>query len=141
MASKLEVGAGLPSWFRWLPRGFLLAAGLLPIFCLSFYYLVLVLIGPRYWNWELFIIVPFLLLIAFFAWKMPIAGGITAIVVIHLGVFYFGLMSFAMEHNFFNGLLAGMLYLSPEYFLMVTGGILSIIWGIMCKRRAKHGQA
>jgi hypothetical protein len=137
MAGKLEVRAGLPIWFRWIPMGFLLASGLLPI---SYIVILIIYGGLEFYIWELFLFIP--LLIALFAWKMPIAGGMTAVVVIHLGVFLSGLISFWMTNydSLFEGVLAALLFLLPEYLLMFVGGILSIIWGVR-QWRWKRNQA
>jgi hypothetical protein len=142
MADSSGTGPSKPSWFwlRWPPRALLSIAAFMPIFYLSFYYLVINLVGPKYWSeWEILISVPIILFIAFIAWVKPIVGGIIAIIVIHLGLFWVILMTIGMQSGigrFWEP------FLFLEYFFLVLGGILSIVYGIMfwLWRRKKHGQ-
>jgi hypothetical protein len=119
---------GRYSWFRWLPRGFLLIAAFMPLLeaIARFYPDLWFLLDIYGYIAEASI----LLIIAVIAWVAPIAGGVLAILTVAAEIFSF-LMDFIPP---------SVLWASIEWLLLAIGGILSIIWGAMWLRW-KHSQA
>lgn len=118
-------------WLKWLHRIVLFLAVIMPAFYTLFYFLYIKSVDPSPWgDWEVFewmiFIAPFVLL----TWFMPILGGILILVGTQLGLLYY------LFASAFGDLgMAGDLLL-PQYLILVTGGILSIAWGIV--RRQQH---
>jgi hypothetical protein len=120
MASKLGIGTGLPSWFRWLARGFLL----LSLLVIPFFELLRI-----HWNyawfgnwWDGFL---FTIIVVIVAWRKPFSGGVAAVIV---GILFIGTLvneRVGIEYWTFS---YGLPYLVECLFLLV-GGILSVMWG------------
>lgn len=134
MATKLGVGAGLPSWFRWLPRGFLLAAFIL---ILQPTYLNFVHI-PRQYDWFTafswgigFFYLPLLIIAIIIAWRRPISGGAASILTAPLLLLWF-LLSWGSRSDMFSK--NNLLYFFSCIFLFI-GGILSVVYGQLMETR------
>jgi hypothetical protein len=116
------------SWFRSLPRGFLLIAALIPLLeAITRYY-------PDLWKYlDIYSYIfdtSTLLIITVIAWIAPIAGGVLAILAVADDIFLF-LMDFKPP---------SVLWDSIMWLLLAVGGILSIIWGVR-QWRWKRNQA
>jgi hypothetical protein len=119
MASKLGIGTGLPRWFRWLARGFLLMS----LFVIPFFYLLSI-----HWNYvcgddtNLFL---FIVIVVIVAWRKPVSGGIATAIV---GILFIGpLLYFRATIDYWT-----FSYGLPELvqcLLLLVGGILSVMWG------------
>lgn len=132
MGNNSDSVAGRLKWFRWLPRTVFITAVLAPILEVPFFYLVVMELGPKYWGFSSFRlgVIIFYLIIAAIAWVLPIAGGIVAIIATPVWIAFNVLLTGAAGLSQF-----GEKFLTLESFLLVLGGILSIIWGVLQRRR------
>jgi hypothetical protein len=130
MASKLESGTVLSRWFRWLPRGFLLAAVVLPV-------LLSIFSAQWHTSWSsqwfdflgsLVFSLPILGIVITIAWFWPTIGGIAAIVC--------PLLLLWIEPDFrWEIFSAHDLAFILHCVLLVIGGALSITWGRQWQNR------
>ncbi len=130
MADIANTGSSGHRWFRWLPRIIFLTAVFTPIFFE---------LGAKFPNLDYVARVygvPILFIITIIAWIAPISGGALAIIAVPV-LFWLQLMYSSAAHA--PAPSSYLLLLFFECFLLVTGGILSIIWGVQ-RRRWRHNQ-
>jgi hypothetical protein len=135
MANKSDKRSVRHSWFRWLPRILFIIVALMPFIYEIIHHIVLP--GYLFWNWvgEIFYSIPFII-VAIVAWVAPIIAGVLALIAVPLGFFYIVFMS-AWMHQSPNWVFQ--LFFLFACLFLVTGGILSIIWGVQ-RRRWRHSQ-
>jgi hypothetical protein len=133
LSNKLNHGIYLPSWFLWLPRGFLLAAFILilqPTY-LNFMHI------PRQYDWFTafswgteFFYLPLLIIAIIIAWRRPISGGTVSILTAPLLLLWF--LLWVSRSDIFSK--NNLLYFFSCIFLFI-GGTLSVIYGQVMETR------
>jgi hypothetical protein len=115
MANELDPGTALSVWFHWLPRSFLLVAIVLP--------LLSALGGLQAITLDAVTLSILVIIIFIIVSRAPVLGGIITITAVPLWLIAIGLMYYSVFEPirwFYN---------SFDCFLLLSGGILSIIWG------------
>jgi len=113
--NQLDTSSDIYKWFRWVPRGFLIMASIVPLLFILWSYRQ----NQLFWVSIIFYLP--ILAIVITAWVMPMTGGIITIVIGSLVLFWLRLIGSPAVFN--------QLFFTIEFVLIVTGGILSIIWG------------
>jgi len=130
-------------WVCWVSRTLLLAAGLIPLVDYFRFYLVDVPnILPKGttipWGSYTLIFLGLLLANSLVTWRLPIVGGILAGVAVLLWVVWewaYYLMASPAKWDWYYYFQN---FLLLEWSLLFVGGVLSIIWGIFKRKRARQ---
>jgi hypothetical protein len=134
MNDKLEPKKTGGNWFRWLPRFLLIVVAIVPVCYYDFYqYMIVEKLEFKYYPPDEIILSSLLLVIAIIAWFLPIIGGLLAVIAAPIELLWAALLVSAMGTS--DGFPSPILI---ECVLLFLGGILSIIWGAMKRKRSKR---
>ena len=119
-------------WLCWISRTSLLAAGLIPLVYFFYFHIFDLKWEPTDWDWSINLLVILGLLLAsqIFTWKYPIAGGILSLCAVFLWLIWeyaFILFATPTRYDYYSYFRRSLIL--EEWFLLLLGGILSIIWG------------
>ena len=131
------------NWLRVISRVSLLGAGVLPIVYYFYFFIFDLGWEPKDWDWsgEVLIFMSLLIALLTCAWKYTVACGVISLFAVSLWLLFEivylaeGYSSpFDYYDNFHEHLIAA------EWFLLIIGGILSLIWDAKRSKSVPQGK-